>query len=101
MNGGMDMNNGSDAIAEKEEAPIFPMSKQTLFFYARTARSKLPLGNGTHHYCMQHGSKCFVDTAVVQCHYFLRGLCPNCFGYFLGRRDSNDGSRNGFFHGGI
>ena len=24
MNGGMDMNNGSDAIAEKEEAPIFP-----------------------------------------------------------------------------
>ena len=56
MNGGMDMNNGSDAIAEKEEAPIFPMSKQTLFFFARTARSKLPSGSGTHHCCMRHRS---------------------------------------------
>ena len=37
--GGRNMND--DAIVEKEEAPIFPMSKQTLFFSTRTARSKL------------------------------------------------------------
>ena len=33
VDGMMNMNDDADAIAEKEEAPIFPMSKQTLFFF--------------------------------------------------------------------
>ena len=39
--------------------------------------------------------RCTVDMAVVN---FREGFaCPNCVGFVLGRRDGNDGSRNGFF----